>query len=1192
MKRTVFLVLAALAFATDGANAATIQLVGGAGFSDATIVAPEGGNSGTTLGQQRTNLFQAAANVWGAALSSSQTIKVNATFTSLSCTATAGTLGSAGATSNIVLNVGTKQRYFAVALAEALVDQDINGPGVAEINANFNSRVDQNDTSCLGSTRFYYGLTGPAPAGTIALYPVVLHELGHGLGFAPVLCRTAAGCTSPTTAFGGYFNGIPDIWSEFVRDNNAGGTGANRHWVDMTTAERAASFTNDPNLVWNGMSVTTNLGSQAAVARNEGRLRTYAPGTYVQGSSVAHFHSDASPNLLMEPSLNSDVFTQTDLTDCLFQDIGWDDSRCALVLNNAPTLNAIADPPAIAEDAGQQTVNLAGIGDGDTLAQIVSITAVSGNPALIPNPAVTYADPATTGTLTYTPVANQSGSAVITVTARDDGDSAYVPNTIERTFTVTVNAVNDAPLATNLSANETYAEDTTLDLTDIVVSDIDSAAVTATLTLSPASAGSLTTGTVGGTTSTYVAGSGAWTASGAIADVNGLLASVAFVPAANSTVAAAIATSVSDGVATAVTGNKLLTATTVNDPPGLTNTSPTDVYVEDTPLDLSDFIVSDPDNATLSVTLQLSPPGLGTLSAGSAGGATSTYDAGTGTWQGSGPIAGLQQLLSGVVFTPAPQGSASGTLGISVSDGIAPAVNGARTLTGTAVNDPPQATNLSASETWTEDTTRNLTDIVASDIDSASLTATLTLSTPAAGQLTTATSGGTTSTYAAATGIWSASGPVADVNALLAGVAFVPATDYNANFSIGVSVGDGLLSVTGTKAMTGVAVNDAPQATNLSANETYTEDTPHNLVDIVVADPDSPTLTVQLTLSPVAAGSLTTATAGSTTSTYTAATGRWVAAGPVGELNTLLANVSFVPAPDSSATATLQVSIDDGVAPAVTGSKTLTGVAVNDAPTAGGATTAQTLEDVPVAFVLTAADIDNATIAVTLSTDRGTLTLPTVVGLGFTSGDGVADTTMTFVGAVSTVGTALDGVTFAPSADDNGAATVTYWLSDGLAPQTRSVAIAVAAVADTVADAIAVGEDGSATFNVLTGDGGASADAFAGPATLTAVSQPAHGSATFAANGSVTYTPAANYAGSDAFTYTVSAGGTTETGQVSIDVGAVNDAPTLNAIADPAPIPPNAITQTVPLSGIGAGPGENQALTVTAVSSQPSVIPH
>ena len=40
--------------------------------------------------------------------------------------------------------------------------------------------------------------------------------------------------------------------------------------------------------------------------------------------------------------------------------------------------------------------------------------------------------------------------------------------------------VNDAPTASNLDAGETYTEDTTKNLVDIVVSDVDSATVTAT----------------------------------------------------------------------------------------------------------------------------------------------------------------------------------------------------------------------------------------------------------------------------------------------------------------------------------------------------------------------------------------------------------------------------------------------------------------------------------------------------------------------------------------------------------------------------------------------------------------------------------------------------------------------------------------------------------------------------------------
>src|SRR6185312_3280150 len=72
----------------------------GTGFTDATPVAPVGGNPGTTLGQQRLNAFQFAASIWGASLNSNLTITVNSKWDpSMECTATTATLGSAGAAS-------------------------------------------------------------------------------------------------------------------------------------------------------------------------------------------------------------------------------------------------------------------------------------------------------------------------------------------------------------------------------------------------------------------------------------------------------------------------------------------------------------------------------------------------------------------------------------------------------------------------------------------------------------------------------------------------------------------------------------------------------------------------------------------------------------------------------------------------------------------------------------------------------------------------------------------------------------------------------------------------------------------------------------------------------------------------------------------------------------------------------------
>jgi len=51
----------------------------------------------------------------------------------------------------------------------------------------------------------------------------------------------------------------------------------------------------------------------------------------------------------------------------------------------------------------------------------LTLTATSNNPGLIPNPTIAYASPAAIDTLSYTPAANQSGTATIIVTVTDNG---------------------------------------------------------------------------------------------------------------------------------------------------------------------------------------------------------------------------------------------------------------------------------------------------------------------------------------------------------------------------------------------------------------------------------------------------------------------------------------------------------------------------------------------------------------------------------------------------------------------------------------------------------------------------------------------------------------------------------------------------------------------------------------------------
>ncbi len=117
-------------------------------------------------------------------------------------------------------------------------------------------------------------------------------------------------------------------------------------------------------------------------------------------------------------------------------------------LNNPPTLDALANV-TINEDAPLQTVNLAGITAGPSFesSQSLTITATSNNTAVIPNPTVTYSSPNPTGSISFTPVPDANGSATITVTVKDDGGTNNGGvDTFVRTFIVTVNPINDAPV--------------------------------------------------------------------------------------------------------------------------------------------------------------------------------------------------------------------------------------------------------------------------------------------------------------------------------------------------------------------------------------------------------------------------------------------------------------------------------------------------------------------------------------------------------------------------------------------------------------------------------------------------------------------------------------------------------------------------------------------------------------------------
>lgn len=250
------LLTAGLFGAVTAATAAEIKIVNqdagtGKGLDDPTPASPVGGNPGTTAGQQALNVYLFAADIWGAVLQSDVTIVNNATFQKLSCDATSGVLGSSGTTyifyfdNTSTLPPGAvRNTWYHSALFDALTKQD-GQPGEADIQSQFNGAL--GTTGCLEGSKWYFGLDGNTPAGSINFLNVVLHEMAHGLGFSGFNSLTTG---SPYKGSDGVAR--PDIYSTFVYDNTL-----NKKWYDLTDAQRVTSALNDGHLVFTGATVKT-----------------------------------------------------------------------------------------------------------------------------------------------------------------------------------------------------------------------------------------------------------------------------------------------------------------------------------------------------------------------------------------------------------------------------------------------------------------------------------------------------------------------------------------------------------------------------------------------------------------------------------------------------------------------------------------------------------------------------------------------------------------------------------------------------------------------------------------------------------------------------------------------------------------------------------------------------------------------
>jgi PKD repeat protein len=296
-------------------------------------------------------------------------------------------------------------------------------------------------------------------------------------------------------------------------------------------------------------------------------------------------------------------------------------------------------------------------------------------------------------------------------------------------------------------------------------------------------------------------------------------------------------------------------------------------------------------------------------------------------------------------------------------------------------------------------------------------------------------------------------------------------------------------------------------------------------------------------------------------------------------------SVTYTPNLNANGSDSFTYKVNDGTADSAPATATITITPVNDIPTANAVGTSASV-GTPKVITLGGGDVETCDLAFTVLTQptNGTLT----------GGGTVTPKTCAGTGPFTDTGE----VTY--TATSGTSDSFTYKVTDGNAADSLSATVTIAITppnAAPTANATSANpnEDIATTVNLSGSDAETCGLTFA-------VTQPTHGSVTgltnpagctgsgpFADAATVTYTPAANYNGSDSFTYTVSDGvNTSAPATASITVNPVNDAPVANAASASTPQnTPKVITlsgsdvETCQLGFVTANPAHGSVGAVT-----------
>ncbi len=713
---------------------------------------------------------------------------------------------------------------------------------------------------------------------------------------------------------------------------------------------------------------------------------------------------DGSAEIIYTPTLN---FNGTETLSYTVSDGDLTDSGSITI-----TVNAVNDAPVAIDDSAttneDETVTLNVIAndtdiEGDGLS-ISALSSAANGTAVISG----------TTNIVYTPIANFNGTEILSYTV-SDGDL-----TDSGSITITVDAVNDAPVA--VDDNATTNEDETVTI-DVIANDTDiegDALSIATLS----------------------------TAANGAATIDGS-AEIIYTPTLNFNGTETLSYTVSDGDLTD-SGSITITVNAVNDAPVAIDDSATTNEDETVTLNV---IANDTD---------IEGDGLSISALSSAANGTAVI---SGT--------------TNIVYTPIANFNGTEILSYTVSDGDL-TDSGSITITVNAINDAPIA--VTDSYTTAEDTTLTApvaTGVLANDtdIEDDPLTA-IEVTAPTNGILTLNTDGS---------------------------FEYVPNANFNGSDSFAYKANDGTAdSNTITVSLTIDGVNDVPVVN--ADSYTTLEDTPLVIPSPGVLgnddDADGDTLTSTLVEAPDE-GELIFNTDGS---------------------------FVYTPTIDFNGLVTFTYLANDGQADSNIDTVTISVSTSNDAPNA----------------------IDDAYAGV----EDTPLVIDSITGVLSNDSDIDGDTLLAVLESAPLTGTLSlnpDGsFAYTPPTDFAGQVSFTYHANDGtLDSNSATVTLTISTVNDApiaVTESYTTIEDTTLTVSVAQGVLANDTDIEDDPLTAIEVTAPTNGILTLNTDGSFEYVPNANFNGSDSFAYKANDGtADSNTITVSLTIDGVNDVPVVNA---------------------------------------------